>query len=87
MNFLISKISPKSEYIAFLEGDDMRDKDYLKDKLEIFTKYPEVKLAYNNLSFIDKNNKVIQKDIFTFRNVKTYKNKTISPDEYVQAKI
>ena len=42
-------------------------KNYLKDKLEVFVKYSEVKLVYNNFNFIDKNNTVIQKDIFGFR--------------------
>ncbi len=87
MNFLISKICPESEYIAFLEGDDMRDKDYLKDKLEVFTKYPEAKLVYNNFNFIDKNNTVIQKDIFGFRWIKTYQNEKITADDYVLANV
>lgn len=67
MNFLISNLSPKSTHIAFLEGDDMRDKNYLKDKLDVFVKYPEIKLVYNNFNFIDKDNTIIQKDIFGFR--------------------
>lgn len=87
MNFLIDKIVKESEYIAFLEWDDMREKNYLKKKLEIFTKYPEVIVVYNNLDFIDKENTVIQKDIFTFRRIKTYQNKKIAPNDYVLADV
>jgi hypothetical protein len=68
-----------------LEGDDMRDKTYLEKKLSIFDKHPEVKLIYNNLDFIDKNNTTIQEDIFTFRKIKTYHNKKIDPNEYISA--
>ena len=87
MNFLINKISKETKYVAFLEGDDTWDNKYLEKKIDIFTEYPEVRLVYNNLSFIDRNNKVIQKDIFTFRSIKTYKNTKISPNEYIQAKV
>lgn len=87
MNFLISKISPASEYVAFLEGDDMRDKEYLSKKLAIFAKHPDVKLVYNNLNFIDRHTKTIQEDIFRFRKIKTYQNKRIHPDDYISAKV
>lgn len=87
MNFLINKIGKESKYVAFLEGDDMWDKEYLKQKIAIFDKHPEINLVYNNLNFIDKDNKVIQEDIFTFREIKTYQNTKIAPDEYVQAKV
>lgn len=87
MNFLIDKISPASEYIAFLEWDDMREKDYLKHKLAIFSRYPEVKLVYNNFNFIDKKNVIIQKNIFGYRWIKTYHNEKITPDAYVLANV
>lgn len=87
MNFLINQASKDSEYIAFLEWDDIRDKEYLKEKLTIFAKYPEVKLVYNNFNFIDKNNIIIQKDIFGFRKIKTYQNQKITPDAFVLANV
>jgi hypothetical protein len=78
-------VTKKSKYVAFLEGDDMRDKKYLEKKLAIFKKHPEIKIVYNNLNFIDKNNQTIQKDIFKFRKIKTYQNEKIHPDEYISA--
>lgn len=87
MNFLINKISPESEYVAFLEGDDLRDKKYLEKKLAIFTKYQQIKIVYNNLDFIDRNNQTIQKNIFKFRKIKTYHNEKISPNEFISAKV
>lgn len=87
MNFLINKISKESKYIAFLEGDDLREKDCLKSKLDIFDIYPKVQLVYNNLDFIDKHNNIIQKDIFGFRKIGTYQNTKISPDTYVSANV
>ena len=83
MNFLVSKIAKDSEYVAFLEWDDLRDKKHLEKKITIFTKHPQVQLVYNNLDFIDRNNQIIQKDIFSFRKIKTYQNEKIYPDEYI----
>lgn len=87
MNFLIQKISKEVKYVAFLEWDDLRKKDCLKNKLDIFDKHPKVQLTYNNLDFIDRHNKVIQKDIFEFRKIKTYQNTKISPDMYISASV
>lgn len=53
MNSLLSQVSPESEYIAFLEGDDIYLPENLERKLKIFEQYPEVSLVYNNLDFID----------------------------------
>lgn len=53
MNFLISNISTDSEFIVFLEWDDMITPDYLQKKIDIFDKYPDVALVYNNLDFIN----------------------------------
>jgi hypothetical protein len=46
-----------------------------------------VSLVYNNLDFIDKDNTVIQKDIFRYRWIKTYQNDKITPDNYVLANV
>ncbi len=62
MNFLIERVSKESNYIAFLEWDDLFIADNLEKKLKIFEEYTEVKLVYNNLDFIDWNSKVFYKD-------------------------
>jgi glycosyltransferase involved in cell wall biosynthesis len=41
-NFLFEKMSVDSEYVAFLEGDDMWTPDYLQKKLDIWAQYPEL---------------------------------------------
>jgi len=42
MNFLIEKVSNKSEYIAFLEWDDMFTPYNLEKKIKVFEEYEEV---------------------------------------------
>lgn len=87
MNALLSRVSPESEYIAFLEGDDMFTPNNLEEKMKIFIKFPEVKMVYNNLDFIDWNGKIFYKDFFSQKKVKVYKNKMISQKEYMQARV
>lgn len=43
-NLAISKA--KGEYILPLDSDDIIEKDYLKNAIEVFTKNPDVKLVY-----------------------------------------
>jgi len=69
MNFLLSQINPESRYIAFLEGDDIFTPDNLEKKLEIFEKYPEVTLVYNNLDFIDAEWKIFHKNFCLNENI------------------
>jgi len=83
MNFLISKVSKDSDFVVFLEWDDVLVSNYFTEKLKIFEKYPEVNLVYNNIDFINSEWKLIQKNIFWFRHVKTYKNQKINSDEFV----
>ena len=87
MNFLIDKISKDSDFVIFLEWDDVLKLNYIDEKLRIFEKYPEINLVYNNIDFINTDWKIIQKDIFWFRRVKTYKNQEINPDEFVSANV
>lgn len=54
VNFLLEKVSIESEYIAFLEGDDMFTNDNLSEKIEIFNKYWEVWVVTSWVSFINK---------------------------------
>jgi hypothetical protein len=53
MNFLISQVSPDSQYVAFLEGDDRYMLDCIEKKFDIFQKYPEVALVYSDMDFIN----------------------------------
>lgn len=39
------------EYVVFLESDDSITENYIDEKLEIFSKYPNVGLVYNNINF------------------------------------
>jgi glycosyltransferase involved in cell wall biosynthesis len=55
MNFLIDQADSQSEYISFLEWDDMYTPDNLQEKMKVFEQYPDVSLVYSDLSFIDKN--------------------------------
>ena len=87
MNFLINKMNKKSEYIVFLEWDDILATNYVNDKLKIFNKYPEVNLVYNNIDFINSEWNIIQKDIFNFRNIKTYKNQKINCNAFVNSNV
>ena len=64
INFLLERISQDSEYIAFLEWDDMYTPDNIQKKLNIFYTYPEVQLVYNDLSFIDSYGKTIKKSFY-----------------------
>ena len=86
MNFLISQSSYESEYLSFLEWDDMYTPDNLQQKIHIFEHYPEVKLVYSDLSFIDKNNNTILRSFFDYRNIRFYQNEIISIDDFVSAK-
>lgn len=53
MNFLLEKVASKSEYIAFLEWDDMYTSDNLEKKIRIFEKYSEVQAVMSCPEFID----------------------------------
>ena len=85
MNFLISHICVQSEYISFLEWDDIYTVDNLQQKIHIFEQYPEVKLVYSDLSFIDKNNDIILKSFFDYRNIKLYQNQPIPVGAFILA--
>jgi hypothetical protein len=61
MNFLLSQMSPDSQYVAFLEGDDLYTPDYLERKLELWKKYPNLGLVYNELSTIDEQSNILER--------------------------
>ncbi|MDD2565500.1 MAG: glycosyltransferase [Candidatus Gracilibacteria bacterium] len=86
-NFLLSKVSIESEYIAFLEGDDLFIPDNLEKKLGIFNKFPEVGLVYNNLDFINDRGEVIATNIlkkapFYLKNSKLTKEQLIKYETF-----
>jgi len=60
MLFLIEQRSKASEYIAFLEWDDCLFPEYLEKKLEIFEKYLNVQLVYNELTTINDESKTLE---------------------------
>ncbi len=64
MNFLLSKINYASEYVAFLEWDDMYAKNNLEEKIKIFRKYKDVFLVYSDFSIIDKQRKTIKEKCY-----------------------
>lgn len=83
MNFLLDKVCKDSEYITFLEGDDMFTSDNLKKKVNIFRSYRNISIVYSDLSFIDKNNNIILESFFTHRNIKYYQNEIIPKDSFI----
>lgn len=76
MNFLFAKMSLDSEYVAFLEGDDMWTHNYLQKKLDIWAQYPELWLIYNELSIIDEHDTIREVKFIWPRTHKWYKNET-----------
>lgn len=62
MNFLIEKVSNDSEYVAFLEWDDLYTPDNLEKKIKVFNDFPDVWMVYNNLDFIDENWEIFYKN-------------------------
>lgn len=83
MNSLLSQVSPESEYIAFLEGDDIYLPENLERKLKIFEQYPEVALVYNNLDFIDAKWDIFHKD---FLNKAPFylKNQKLTKEQFIK---
>lgn len=75
-NFLIQQADKKSEYLAFLEGDDLWTPNYLSEKIKIFKEYPNVWLVYNELSIINKKWDIIEEKWIAPRTKKWYKNQT-----------
>jgi len=59
--------------------------DNLEEKMKFFKEYPEVKLVYSDLSFIDKDNNIILNSFFKYRSIPFYKNTTIPRDKFILA--
>jgi teichuronic acid biosynthesis glycosyltransferase TuaG len=82
MNFLIWEISSKSEYVVFLEGDDILISTAIAEKLEIFDRYPDLWMVYNNFDFIDQYGSVFFRD-FLQKAPYYIKNSIISVHEFL----
>ena len=82
MNFLLENVSVDSEYVAFLEWDDLYAKDNLEEKLKIFEKHTEVWMVYNNLDFIDEKWSILEKNYFKCVK-KVIKNERLDLDEFL----
>ena len=57
MNFLLSQVHEESEYISFLEWDDMYTPDNLEEKIKIFEKHQDVGFVYTDYKLIDISNR------------------------------
>ena len=86
MNFLLSQVSPDSEYIAFLEGDDIYTPDCLEKKFQIFEKYPDIALVYSDMDFINAQGKITLKWLLQWQWVPMYQNEYISSETYILAR-
>jgi len=64
MNFLIGQTSQESQYIAFLEGDDMYMPTNLEEKIKVFEKCDDVWLVYSNFSKINETWNIIQQHVY-----------------------
>ena len=60
MNFLLSKVSKESEYIAFLEWDDKFTPDNLEERIKVFNKNSDVWFVYSDYKNIDENSNFIK---------------------------
>lgn len=82
-NFLLSQASSDSEYITFLEWDDLYVPTSLEEKYHIFQSYPEVGLVYSDMDFINSQSEVTLHSLLASGGVHIYQNELISPDEYI----
>lgn len=83
MNFLLSQVDAESQYIAFLEWDDLYTPDNLLKKLEIFEKYPDVKLVYSDLDFVKANWTTLISSYLQYRRIPLFQNKILQGDEFL----
>ncbi|MDD2891804.1 MAG: glycosyltransferase [Candidatus Gracilibacteria bacterium] len=83
MNFLLSQVSSESEYVAFLEGDDIYLPENLEKKLKIFEQYPGLALVYNNLDFIDAEGKIFHRN-FLAKAPFYLKNQKLTKEQFIK---
>jgi len=61
-NFLLSQVSQESEYITWIDTDDEFIWDSIMYRLELFQKYSDVVMIYNNLQNINESWDVIYRE-------------------------
>jgi hypothetical protein len=59
--------------------------DNLEEKMKVFERHPEVALVYSDLSFIDRNNKIILESFFQYRRIPYYQNQIIPKEDFIMA--
>ncbi|NUJ98142.1 glycosyltransferase [Candidatus Gracilibacteria bacterium] len=59
MNFLFEMVDKKTEFITFLEGDDLYTYDNLENKIKYFLDNPNTDFLYNGYSEINKEGNII----------------------------
>ncbi len=52
----------KGDVLCWLNSDDYFEKNILKDIASLFNNNEDIDLVYGNMTFVDKNNKIIRKD-------------------------
>lgn len=82
--FLIN--NSRGEFVAFLEGDDFFYRNNLRKKMKIFEEYPDVGMVYCNFNVVNEKGEVITKNHNKFQHIKTYRNESIEPSEYLYSK-
>ena len=87
MQFLLDQRNKESEYVAFLEWDDCLFSEYLEKKLNIFTKYPNVQLVYNELTTINEESEIIEKKYLKWHAKCFYKKGKMPYDKLVSETI
>lgn len=83
--FLID--TSRGEYIAFLEGDDLLCKENLAKKMAVFKQYSDLGMVYCNFRVVDENGNVLIRNFYKKLGTTTYRNRTISPEEYLYSKM
>ncbi|MCS6983426.1 MAG: glycosyltransferase [Candidatus Absconditabacterales bacterium] len=84
MRFLIAHIPPNTNFVAFLEGDDMMTPDNLTKKLDIFAHNPHLGIVYSDIAFIDADDTIILPSLHAFRRIPSFKNQSLTMDEIIR---
>jgi len=83
MQFLLSQVSTESEYVSFLEGDDIYSPTFLERKMQVFRNHPETVFIYNECSIIDESWKITETNFLKKHNAYFPQNEIISGDKFL----
>ena len=67
-------LAATGKWIAFLESDDLWEKDYLEKKLALANQYPNVGFIYNNVKFFDSQAQTAEKKYSSLINKNNNRN-------------